>query len=100
MSVMVKDQWEQVVETLDFTEDGDLAAMHMSEIEEEASDLLDLLITLRVNGREDDRERAELTAVDLSVSLSHLLHHIQELLPLLEKQLDIEETEDIEVIEP
>jgi hypothetical protein len=48
---------------------------------------------LRVNAREEDRESAEGTAAELTVALGHLLHHIQELLPYLERHLDIEDVE-------
>lgn len=100
MSVRTRDDWQAVAQAVGFTDDADLVAMHIDEIEEEAGNVLDLLTVLRVDARQGDQELAEGTAAELTVALGHLMHHVQELLPLLEKQLDIEDTEELEEVEP
>ncbi|MEZ4512502.1 MAG: hypothetical protein R3C62_11550 [Chloroflexota bacterium] len=52
--------------------------------------VLDLLAVLRSDTQRADTEHAQETAVSLTITLEHLLHHMQTFLPPLQKQLDIE----------
>jgi len=75
-------------------EDPSMVGMHLSEIEEEADNVLDLLTVVRTYAHTGDAEAGQVTLAELTVALGHLLHHAQEVLPLLEKQLDIYVDED------
>lgn len=82
--------WPVVMTAIGFEEDADLMAMHVGEFEEEAENVLELLTVLRVDAREKDGTYAQGTAAELVIALEHLAHHLGELLPRLQKQLDIE----------
>jgi hypothetical protein len=64
--------------------------MHLSEIEEEAENVLELLIVLRNNAHHRDQAQAQETAAELTIALEHLEHHVRELLPRLQQHLEIE----------
>jgi len=78
------------VETVGFDRDNNLVAMHLSEIEEEAENVLELLTVLRNDARHRDQTQAQETAAELTIALEHLEHHVSELLPRLQQQLEIE----------
>jgi hypothetical protein len=67
-----------------------LLAMHLGEIESETENALDLLAILRSDTQRADVDHAQETAVSLTITLEHLLTHIQAFLPPVQKQLDIE----------
>ena len=90
MCVTTQDIWYTVLKTLGLNENIDLFSMHLSEIEEEAENVLDLLTVLRSNAYHSDHDSAQESAAELVITLEHLLHHVHELLPQLQKQLDIE----------
>lgn len=90
MSLATQDSWYLVLRTIGFNENIDLLSMHLSEIEEEAENVLDLLTVLRSDAHRSDRDSAQESAAELVITLEHLLYHIHELLPQLQKQLDIE----------
>lgn len=90
MSVTIQDKWLTVLRTVGLNENIDLLSMHLSELEEEAENVLDLLTVLRSNSYHSDHDSAQESAAELVIALEHLLHHIHELLPQLQKQLDIE----------
>jgi len=90
MSVTTQDIWLTVLKTVGLNENIDLLSMHLNEIEEEAENVLDLLTVLRSDAYHSDRDSARESAAELVITLEHLLHHIHELLPQLQKQLDIE----------
>ena len=77
-----------------------MLGMHLSEIEEEARNMLDLLATVRRLGQQGDIEAGQETLAELTVVLGHLFHHAREALPILEKQLDLEELASIEELCP
>jgi hypothetical protein len=68
--------------------------MHLSEVEEETENILELLILVRTHARTGDAVAGEGILVELTTALEHLLHHTQEALPMLRKQLDLELDED------
>lgn len=82
--------WPSIMTTIGFEEDADLMAMHVGEFEEEAENVLQLLTVLRADARDRDATHAQDTAAELVIALEHLAHHLGELLPRLQKQLDIE----------
>jgi len=80
---------EIVLTQVGLDQDPSMLGMHLSEIEEEADNVLDLLTVVRTYAHTGDAEAGQVTLAELTVALGHLLHHAQEALPLLEKQLDI-----------
>jgi len=94
---MGKDRIEQFQNALNFigvTGNNSLQAMHLAEIEEEALAALDLLASFVAQARQHNEDAAETAIIDLTISLEHLSHHTQALLPSLEQQLGIAGTED------
>ncbi len=91
MAMQLRDEMKLALETLGLQEEASLTGMHLSEIEEEADSVLDLLITIRAQARQHDIETGNDTLAELTVALDHLLHHVQEVLPGLHKQLDLED---------
>lgn len=85
-----QDIWQEVSELLNLQEQSGVPAMHLQEIENEAENVLELLTVLRTDSYRADANSAQETAAELTIALEHLQHHIQELLPSLQKQLDIE----------
>ena len=72
-----------------------LLTMHLTEIEEEADNVLDLLTLTRAHAHRSDAVAGQEALVELSVALEHLLHHAQEAVPALQRELDIEDDDDI-----
>ncbi len=75
-----------------------MLGMHLSEIEEEAENLLDLLTIVRTHAHTGDAVAGQETLAELTVALDHLLHHAREALPLLQKELDLEELIEVEEV--
>jgi hypothetical protein len=75
---------------LQLKDDSKLNAVHLQEIEGEAENVLELLTVLRTDTYRNDETAAQETAAELTIALEHLQHHIQELLPSLQKPLDLE----------
>ncbi len=90
MTTLTESIWPAVVETIGFSQDQPLLAMHLSEIEEEAENVLELLTVLRSNAHHRDTVQAQDTAAELTIALEHLEHHVRELLPPLQGLLEIE----------
>lgn len=90
MKTATETTWPVIMTVLGFDEDADLMAMHVGEFEEEAENVLELLTVLRADARERDTTHAQDTTTELVIALEHLAHHLGELLPRLQKQLDIE----------
>jgi hypothetical protein len=72
------------------TEAPAMLGMHLTEIEDEADTLLDLLILVRTHARTGDALAGQLVLVELVTALEHLMHHAQEALPALQQQLEID----------
>jgi hypothetical protein len=90
MTTISETIWPAVVETIGFSTDNYILAMHISEIEEEAENVLELLAVLRNDARHRDQTQAQETAAELTIALEHLEHHVRELLPRLQQHLEIE----------
>jgi hypothetical protein len=86
------DDLDTVLIQVGLTEQPRMLGMHLAEIEAEADNLLDLLIVVRAHARTGDPEAGQETLAEVTVALEHLLHHGQEALPMLQRQLD-DETE-------
>ncbi|HRQ41032.1 MAG TPA: hypothetical protein PLD25_24210 [Chloroflexota bacterium] len=89
-TTITQDIWQEVSQLLGLQEQAGLAAMHLQEIESEAEKLLELLTVLRTDSYRADASGAQETAAELTIALEHLQHHIQQLLPVLQKQLDLD----------
>ena len=85
-----KNELNLALATVGFTERIDLLAMHLFEIEEEAGNVLDLLTALRAHTYRGDAAAGEEVLAELTIALEHLAHHLNEALPDLQKQLNIE----------
>jgi hypothetical protein len=92
MAVELQDELALVLKTAGLNEQTALLAMHLSEIETEAGAVLDLFATLRSHAYRGDAEATQETLAEFSIGLEHLLHHIREALPPLQKGLDIDES--------
>jgi hypothetical protein len=85
-----KNIWEEVCQLIGLQGQLTLSPIHFEEIEAEAENVLELLTVLRTHTYHADEENAMETAAELTIALEHLQHHITELLPVLQKQLDLE----------
>ena len=90
MTVEIRDELSLALKTAGFSEETALLSMHLSEIEEEASAALDLFTVLRSHAYRGDSSATQETLSELTIALEHLLHHVNEALPDLRKELDIE----------
>jgi hypothetical protein len=91
MVVEVRDEVQEALRLAGFSGNLNLLAAHLSEIEVETENWLDILTTLRSYAyRGDDNAVIEAMA-ELTISMEHLHGHIQQVLPDLQKQLGIEE---------
>lgn len=89
-TTITQDIWQEASQLLDLQEQSGLVAMHLQEIENEAKNVLELLTVLRTDSYRTDANSAQETAAELTMALEHLQHHILEVLPSLQKQLDIQ----------
>jgi len=71
-------------------QDPDQVASHLGEIEQEADIILDQLTATRAFASQGDAEAAQESLVELTIALRHLIHHAEFVLPLLERQLDLD----------
>ena len=89
MVTLTKDELNLVLKAIGISENIPLMAMHLSEIEEEANNVLDLLTSLRAHAFRHDVEAGQESLAELMIALEHLFHHLQAVLPDLQKQLDL-----------
>lgn len=82
--------WQGVCQLLGLADSPGLPALHFSEMETEAENVLDLLTVLRTHTYQADGDGAQETAAELVIALEHLQHHVQALLPQLQQQLHLE----------
>lgn len=87
------DEMSEALQRAEITRDARLNGAHLAEIEEEANNVLDLIIALRVAARENDTEAGQEVLAELVVALEHLVDHARFLLPSLKTQLDLEDEE-------
>lgn len=90
MTTITKDELNSVLEGIGIDKNVALQAMHLSEIEQEADNVLDLLTSLRAHAHHQDVVAGQETLAELTIALEHLFHHVQEVLPGLQEQLDLE----------
>lgn len=67
-----------------------LPAMHFSEIASECERVLETLIAVRAHAHREDTEATQEALAELAIALEHLPGHVQEVLPELERALDIQ----------
>lgn len=91
MAVELQDELLQALKIAGFIGNLNLLAMHLSEIEDEAETGLDLLTTPRSHAHRGDSVAVQESLTELTISLEHLLDHVQHVLPSLHQQLDIAE---------
>ena len=77
-----------------FQSSDDMIAVHLSELEEEANHLLDLLLEFRAWARQGETDLAEKRLAEIYASLLHLSDHAQAAAPLLQAQLESDENEE------
>jgi len=85
------DELTDALNKVALAEDASLMGMHLSEIEEEATNVLDLIIALRVAARDGDAGAGQEALAEITVALDHLVDHARFLLPSLKVQLDLED---------
>ncbi len=90
MTIQVADELNLALKTVGFTGQISLLAMHLSEIEDEAGNILDLLTTLRAHTFRGDSSAGQESLAELTIALEHLAQHLHEALPQLQKQLELE----------
>lgn len=90
MATTVRDEFNLVLEAVGVHENVKLMAMHLSEVEDEAGNVLDLLTLIRSHAYRGDVQAGQESLAELTIALEHLFHHIQRLIPDLQKQLDLE----------
>lgn len=90
MTTISESIWPSVAHTVGFETEQNLIAMHFSEIESEAENVLELLTVLRAHAYHHDQIEAQSTAAELTIALEHLAHHVGGLLPQLQALLEIE----------
>ena len=84
-----REQMQNLLTQTIISEQVNLIAMHLTEIEEEAAHFLDQLIAFRAYARQNDSIAAQETLVEISLALQHIATHIQTVAPLLDEELDI-----------
>ena len=90
MTVKIQDELNAVLINAGLQKDASLAAMHLSEIEEEAENVLDILTAVRSHVFRQDSEITQESLAELTIVLEHMLHHVQAVVPLLQEALDLE----------
>jgi hypothetical protein len=86
----LKEQLEDLLIQAGLSKQANLVAMHLTEIEEEATNLLDQLTVFRAHSRHGDSEAAQEAMVEVSLALQHIADHIQAAAPILDTELDID----------
>lgn len=94
MSTKTRDDLDTVLAQVGLEEEPRMLGMHLSEIEAEADNLLDLLTAVRSYARTGDPVAGQETLAELTVALEHLMHHAQEALPALLRQLDLADDDE------
>ena len=90
MAAEVRDELSLALKTAGFSEKVSLLAMHLSEMEDEAGRVLDLLTVVRSHAYRGDAAATQESLSELTIALEHLLHHVHEALPDLQAKLEIE----------
>jgi hypothetical protein len=91
MTYEVREQLQDLLDSAGMSDQANLVAMHLTEIEEEAVNFLDQLTAFRAHARHQDSAAAQETMVEISLSLQHIADHIQAVTPILDRELGIDE---------
>jgi hypothetical protein len=96
MTIELKDEiWNrkfpEALRLAGFSGNLNLLAMHLTEIEGEAENWLDLFTIIRSHTYRGDNSAVVETLAEVTISMEHLRDHIQQALPKLQKGLDIPE---------
>jgi len=86
-----KEQLKDLLAQADLSDQAELIAMHLTEIEQETANFLDQLIAFRAHARQGDSAAAQESLVEISLALQHITDHIQTVTPLMDKELDIDD---------
>ena len=93
MITQIENELALIIKVAEIDETKSLVSMHLSEIEEEAEKVLELLAVARSHAFHNDTDATQETLAELVISLEHLSHHVNHALPELQKQLDIGDVE-------
>ncbi len=86
----IEDEMQAVLTAVGLAMKNGLLATHLSEIEDEARNILELLTTLRAHAWREDENAGQETLAELTISLEHLQGHVQHAIPILQEQLDLQ----------
>ncbi len=91
MTYGVKERLLDLLVGVGLSNQADLVAMHLTEIEEEAGNFLDQLTAFRAHARHQDSAAAQEAMVEISLSLQHMADHIRATTLVLDHELGIDE---------
>jgi len=86
----IEDEMQAQLTAIGLRSENGLLAMHLSEIGDEAKNILELLTVLRAHAWREDEDAGQETLTELTISLEHLTGHVQHAIPILQEQLDIQ----------
>lgn len=84
-----KDEMQAVLASVGLILENGLLGMHLSEMEEEARNILELLTVLRAHSWREDENAGQETLAELTIALEHLQGHVEHAVPILQEQLDL-----------
>lgn len=85
-----KDEMQTALTAVGLNLENGLLSMHLSELEEEARNILELLTVLRAHAWREDIEAGQETLAELTIAVEHLQGHVEHALPILQEQLDLQ----------
>ena len=85
----LRERLQDLLARVGLSEQVDLIAMHLTEIEEETAHFLDQLTAFRSYARHKDSGAAQEALVEISLALQHMANHIEAVTPILDQELDI-----------
>ena len=85
-----KDEMQAVLASVGLILDNGLLGMHLSEMEEEARNILELLTVLRAHAWREDENAGQETLAELTIVLEHLQGHVEHAVPVLQEQLALQ----------
>jgi len=90
MNIQIENELALVIKVAEIDEKQSLISMHLSEIETEAEKMLELLTVARSHAFHNNTEATQETLAELVISLEHLSHHVNHVLPELQRRLDLD----------
>lgn len=85
-----EDEMQTALTAVGLVMENGLLGMHLSEIEEEARNILELLTVLRAHAWREDENAGQETLAELTIALEHLQGHVEHAVPILQEQLDLQ----------